>query len=53
MGREAAQVYLLSEIQQVYRSQGVNISDKHIEVIIRQMTNKVRVVQAGDTESAA
>jgi DNA-directed RNA polymerase subunit beta' len=50
MGREAAQVYLLSEIQKVYRSQGVNISDKHIEVIIRQMTNKVHVIQAGDTE---
>jgi DNA-directed RNA polymerase subunit beta' len=49
-GREAAQVYLLTEIQQVYRSQGVNISDKHIEVIIRQMTNKVRVAQSGDTE---
>jgi DNA-directed RNA polymerase subunit beta' len=49
-GREAAQIYLLSEIQQVYRSQGVNISDKHIEVIIRQMTNKVRVVHSGDTE---
>ena len=48
-GREAAQVYLLSEIQLVYRSQGVNISDKHIEVIIRQMTNKVRVVDSGDT----
>jgi len=50
MGREAAQVYLLEEIQQVYRSQGVIISDKHIEAIIRQMTNKVYVVQAGDTE---
>jgi DNA-directed RNA polymerase subunit beta' len=50
LGREAAQVYLLNEIQQVYRSQGVVINDKHIEVIIRQMTNKVRVVQAGDTE---
>jgi DNA-directed RNA polymerase subunit beta' len=49
-GREAAQVYLLTEIQQVYRSQGVNISDKHIEVIIRQMTSKVRVAQSGDTE---
>jgi DNA-directed RNA polymerase subunit beta' len=48
-GREASQVYLLSEIQLVYRSQGVNISDKHIEVIIRQMTNKVRVVDSGDT----
>jgi DNA-directed RNA polymerase subunit beta' len=50
LGREAAQVYLLSEIQKVYRSQGVNISDKHIEVIIRQMTSKVHVIQAGDTE---
>jgi DNA-directed RNA polymerase subunit beta' len=50
MGREAAQVYLLEEIQQVYRSQGVIISDKHIEAIIRQMTNKVHVIEAGDTE---
>jgi DNA-directed RNA polymerase subunit beta' len=50
LGREAAQVYLLQEIQQVYRSQGVTISDKHIEAIIRQMTNKVHVVLAGDTE---
>jgi DNA-directed RNA polymerase beta' subunit len=50
LGREAAQVYLLKEIQQVYRSQGVNINDKHIEVIIGQMTNKVQVVQPGDTE---
>jgi DNA-directed RNA polymerase subunit beta' len=50
LGREAAQVYLLAEIQQVYRSQGVNINDKHIEVIIRQMTNKVRVAQSGDTD---
>jgi DNA-directed RNA polymerase subunit beta' len=49
LGREAAQVYLLNEIQQVYRGQGVIINDKHIEVIIRQMTNKVRVVQSGDT----
>ncbi len=52
-GREVAQVYLLSEIQLVYRSQGVNISDKHIEVIIRQMTNKVRVVDSGDTDLLA
>jgi DNA-directed RNA polymerase subunit beta' len=50
LGREAAQVYLLKEIQQVYRSQGVIIADKHIEAIIRQMTNKVHVVSAGDTE---
>ena len=49
-GREATQVYLVGEIQQVYRSQGVNISDKHIEVIIRQMTAKVRVNNPGDTD---
>jgi DNA-directed RNA polymerase subunit beta' len=49
-GREAAQLYLMSQIQEVYHSQGVSISDKHIEVIIRQMTNKVRVVQQGDTD---
>jgi DNA-directed RNA polymerase subunit beta' len=50
LGRDAAQVYLLKEIQQVYRSQGVMINDKHIETIVRQMTNRVRVVQAGDTD---
>jgi biotin carboxyl carrier protein len=50
LGRDAAQLYLLTEIQKVYRSQGVNINDKHIEVIIRQMTNKVRTVQSGDTD---
>jgi DNA-directed RNA polymerase subunit beta' len=50
LGRDASQMYLLTEIQGVYRSQGVNINDKHIEVIIRQMTDKVRVVQSGDTE---
>jgi DNA-directed RNA polymerase subunit beta' len=49
LGRDAVQMYLLSEIQEVYRSQGVNINDKHIEVIIRQMLNKVRVIQPGDT----
>jgi len=50
LGREAAQVYLLNEIQQVYRSQGVVINDKHLETIIRQMTNRVRIVQSGDTD---
>jgi DNA-directed RNA polymerase subunit beta' len=50
MGRDATQTYLLEEIQKVYRSQGVNINDKHIEVIIRQMLRKVRVRSAGDTE---
>ncbi len=50
LGREAAQLYLLEEIQKVYRSQGVNIHDKHIEIIIRQMTDKVRVKSPGDTD---
>ena len=49
LGREATQGYLLEEIQKVYRSQGVNINDKHIEMIIRQMSKKVRVVSPGDT----
>ncbi|HAV10025.1 MAG TPA: DNA-directed RNA polymerase subunit beta' [Dehalococcoidia bacterium] len=49
-GRDAIQHYLVSEIQKVYRSQGVSISDKHIEVIIRQMLRRVRIENAGDTE---
>jgi DNA-directed RNA polymerase subunit beta' len=48
-GREACQVYLLSEIQKVYRSQGQNINDKHFEVIIRKMMGKVQVLRPGDT----
>jgi DNA-directed RNA polymerase subunit beta' len=48
-GREAAQMYLLSEIQKVYRSQGQNIHDKHFEVIIRKMMSKVSIGRAGDT----
>ena len=48
-GREAVQTYLMSEVQKVYRSQGVNINDKHIEVIVRQMLRKVRIETAGDT----
>ena len=48
-GPEAAQQYLVDEVQRVYRSQGVEIADKHIEIIVRQMTKKVRVVDAGDT----
>jgi DNA-directed RNA polymerase subunit beta' len=43
------QAYLLKEVQSVYRLQGVDISDKHIEVIIRQMLRKVQVEDAGDT----
>ncbi|MFQ5924856.1 MAG: DNA-directed RNA polymerase subunit beta' [Dehalococcoidia bacterium] len=50
MGKEAVQQYLVDEIQNVYRSQGVNINDKHIETIIRQMLRKVRVDSPGDTE---
>ncbi|MGC9467083.1 MAG: DNA-directed RNA polymerase subunit beta' [Anaerolineae bacterium] len=49
-GREAVQLHLLSEVQQVYRTQGVNISDKHFEVIIRRMLNRVLVTESGDTE---
>ena len=49
LGREATQEYLVTEIQKVYRSQGVNIKDKHIEMIIRQMMSKVRVRSGGDT----
>jgi DNA-directed RNA polymerase subunit beta' len=49
LGREATQSYLLEEIQKVYRSQGVNINDKHIQMIIRQMLKKVRVLSPGDT----
>jgi DNA-directed RNA polymerase subunit beta' len=48
-GREAAQMYLLSEIQKVYRSQGQNIHDKHFEVIIRKMMSKVSIGRAGDS----
>ncbi|MQF48876.1 DNA-directed RNA polymerase subunit beta' [SAR202 cluster bacterium AC-647-N09_OGT_505m] len=50
LGREAVQKYLLDEVQKVYRSQGVSINDKHIEVIVRQMLKKVRVDVPGDTD---
>ncbi|HVN68005.1 MAG TPA: DNA-directed RNA polymerase subunit beta' [Candidatus Sulfotelmatobacter sp.] len=49
LGVRAAQSFLVDEIQKIYRSQGVTISDKHIEVIVRQMTRKVRIVVPGDT----
>ena len=48
-GREACQIYLLNEVQKVYRSQGQNIHDKHFEVIIRKMMSKVQVTRPGDT----
>jgi DNA-directed RNA polymerase subunit beta' len=44
------QQYLVDEVQKVYRSQGVNINDKHIEIIVHQMLRKVRVDSPGDTE---
>ena len=49
-GVRGVQAYLLREVQRVYRLQGVDISDKHIEVIIRQMLRKVKVEDPGDTE---
>ncbi len=50
LGKEAVQQYLVDEVQKVYRSQGVTINDKHIEVIIHQMLTKVRIDSAGDTD---
>ena len=50
MGTDAVQQYLVREVQKVYKSQGVNINDKHIEVIVRQMLRKVRIDSQGDTQ---
>jgi DNA-directed RNA polymerase subunit beta' len=50
LGPEATQMYMLEEVQRVYRSQGVNINDKHIEVIISQILRRVRVRSSGDTD---
>ena len=49
-GIRAVQDYMLREVQRVYRLQGVDISDKHIEVIVRQMLKKIRIENSGDTE---
>jgi len=49
-GRTETELYMVSEVQKVYKSQGVDINDKHIELIVRQMLKKVRVDQKGDTE---
>jgi DNA-directed RNA polymerase subunit beta' len=49
LGREATELYLMSEVQEVYRSQGVNINDKHFEVIIYKMLSKVQITLSGDT----
>ena len=50
LGREATHLYLLQEIQKVYRSQGVNINDKHFEVVIKKMLSKVQIITSGDSE---
>ena len=50
MGVKALYNYLVSEVQQVYRSQGVNIADKHIEVIFTQMLRQVKIIKSGDTK---
>jgi len=49
-GVEGVRKYLLSEVQKVYRLQGVDINDKHLEVVVRQMTRKIRILESGDTE---
>jgi DNA-directed RNA polymerase subunit beta' len=49
-GLRATQDYMLQEVQRVYRLQGVEINDKHIEVIVRQMLKKIRIEEKGDTE---
>ena len=49
-GVRAVQDYMLREVQRVYRLQGVEISDKHIEVLVRQMLKKIRIEENGDTE---
>jgi DNA-directed RNA polymerase subunit beta' len=50
LGSRAVQLHLVQEVQEVYRSQGVSIHDKHIEIIIRQMLKRVNVLESGDTE---
>ncbi|MFS7851387.1 DNA-directed RNA polymerase subunit beta' [Staphylococcus aureus] len=49
-GLNATESYLLKEVQKVYRMQGVEIDDKHVEVMVRQMLRKVRIIEAGDTK---
>jgi DNA-directed RNA polymerase subunit beta' len=50
LGPRAVQLHLVKEVQEVYRSQGVTIHDKHIEIIIRQMLKRVNILESGDTE---
>ena len=50
LGPRAVQLHLVKEVQEVYRSQGVPIHDKHIEIIVRQMLKRVNVLESGDTD---
>ena len=50
LGPDVVQRYLVDQIQEIYRLQGIDINDRHIEFIVRQMLRKVRVVDAGDTD---
>jgi DNA-directed RNA polymerase subunit beta' len=50
LGSEATQLYLLTEVQKVYRNQGVNIADKHFEIMIRKMLSRVQITKSGDSE---
>jgi DNA-directed RNA polymerase subunit beta' len=50
MGQAAIQRYIISEIQEIYAAQGEGINDKHVEVIIRQMLSRIKVIEAGDTD---
>ena len=49
LGPDVVQKYLVDQIQEIYRLQGIDINDRHIEFIVRQMLRKVRVVDAGDS----
>src|SRR6202042_118069 len=50
LGPRAVQTHLVDEVQEVYRSQGVSIHDKHIEVIVRQMLRRVTIIESGDAD---
>ncbi len=50
LGPEVLQTYLVNQIQQIYRLQGIDINDRHIELVVRQMLRKVRIVDPGDTD---
>src|SRR4029077_10796298 len=49
-GIQACQDYIIKDVQQIYSSQGQNVNEKHIEIIVRQMFSKVRIAESGDTD---